>query len=68
MQFSPILIALFAGIAIAGPVVIEPRQGITDNAQCILCRKDCFYGRGNNQAYKGCLNTCNRDLGCKLTP
>ncbi|KAK1849829.1 hypothetical protein CCHR01_07562 [Colletotrichum chrysophilum] len=64
MQFSITLFALFVGIAAASPTVIEPRQ----NTACNLCREECFFGKGSNDVYVKCINRCNTDLKCTLTP
>ncbi|KAF0318778.1 hypothetical protein GQ607_013910 [Colletotrichum asianum] len=64
MQFSTILIALFAGIAVARPADAPPPP----DTRCNLCRQDCFFGKGSNAVFEKCLNTCNKDLGCTLTP
>ncbi|KXJ85606.1 hypothetical protein Micbo1qcDRAFT_209842 [Microdochium bolleyi] len=65
MQFSTIIVALFAGVTIAAPSApIEARQ----NGACDLCRKDCFFTPGSNAAYEGCIASCNSGLGCSLTP
>ncbi|TDZ25727.1 hypothetical protein Cob_v001246 [Colletotrichum orbiculare MAFF 240422] len=68
MQFSTIIVALFAGIAVAGPAAPAAALEARQNTMCDLCRKDCFFSRGSNDNFKKCLNTCNKDLGCKLTP
>ncbi|TDZ13817.1 hypothetical protein C8034_v002980 [Colletotrichum sidae] len=68
MQFSTIIVALFAGIAVAGPAapaaVLEARQ----NTICNECRKECFFSPTSNDVYVKCINRCNKDIGCKLTP
>ncbi|KAK1710499.1 hypothetical protein BDP67DRAFT_440422 [Colletotrichum lupini] len=66
MQLSTIIFALFAGVAFASPASLEIRQ--TTNTACDLCRKDCFFGKGSNAVFEKCLNTCNKDLSCTLTP
>lgn len=83
MQFSTIIVALFAGVTIAAPSApVEARQNtavrepisllnftpVTDSIQCNLCRQDCFFSPGSNAAYEGCIASCNSALGCTLTP
>ncbi|KAK1955659.1 hypothetical protein LY78DRAFT_697611 [Colletotrichum sublineola] len=70
MQFSTIIVALFAGIALATPVKeLAPRQsqpaGIS--TECQLCRNECFFSPGSNDVFQGCLQQCNSGLGCNLT-
>ncbi|KAH6693592.1 hypothetical protein F5X68DRAFT_228000 [Plectosphaerella plurivora] len=61
MQFSSIVFALFATVALAAPSQIESRQ----NTMCNLCREECFFLKG---PFEPCLDRCNKDLECTLTP
>ncbi|EFQ29438.1 hypothetical protein CGRA01v4_05219 [Colletotrichum graminicola] len=63
MQFSAIIVALFAGIALAAPA-LEARQ---DSTECTLCRNDCFFSKTDNAAFQSCIQSCNSGLGCNIT-
>nr|XP_036590013.1 uncharacterized protein CTRU02_00767 [Colletotrichum truncatum]KAF6802018.1 hypothetical protein CTRU02_00767 [Colletotrichum truncatum] len=65
MQFSTIIFALFASVAFASPAAIEARQS---TIQCNECRKECFFIPGSEANFKKCLDRCNKDIGCNLTP
>ncbi|KAK1977221.1 hypothetical protein LZ30DRAFT_825813 [Colletotrichum cereale] len=64
MQFSTIVVALFAGIALAAPAALEARQQV--DSRCTACRLECFNLSGPLQK---CLDSsCNvAPLNCKLT-
>ncbi|KAK6226361.1 hypothetical protein QIS74_02408 [Colletotrichum tabaci] len=64
MQFSTMIVALFAGVALAAPSTIEARQSTI----CNECRKECFFSPGPDAVFKKCLDRCNTDIGCSLTP
>jgi hypothetical protein len=79
MQFSSFIFALFAGVAFAAPSQIEERQNTqvgnfihsksakssNKDIQCNLCREECFFLKG---PFEPCLDRCNKDLDCNLTP
>ncbi|KAK1996220.1 hypothetical protein LX36DRAFT_658792 [Colletotrichum falcatum] len=62
MQFSTIIVALFAGIALAAPADLEARQ---ERTECTLCRQDCFNSKGSG--FDSCIQSCNTGLGCNIT-
>ncbi|KAH8846752.1 hypothetical protein MCOR27_004302 [Pyricularia oryzae] len=69
MQFSTILVALFASVALAAPAVdsssLEARQAV--RTECVFCRQDCFNSKGTG--FNSCIeSSCNKALGCGLTP
>ncbi|TQN73193.1 hypothetical protein CSHISOI_02053 [Colletotrichum shisoi] len=64
MQFSTMIVALFAGVALAAPSTIEARQ----NTICQECGKECFFRKSSDANFKKCLGECNADIGCSLTP
>ncbi|KAK2050314.1 hypothetical protein LZ31DRAFT_215545 [Colletotrichum somersetense] len=64
MHFSTIIVALFAGIALAAPTELEARQASTE---CTLCRNDCFFSKGSDAAFKSCIGSCNSALKCNIT-
>ncbi|KAK2062580.1 hypothetical protein LY76DRAFT_505495 [Colletotrichum caudatum] len=64
MQFSTIIVALFAGIALAAPTELEARQ---ERTECTLCRNDCFFSKTDDAGFKSCIASCNSGLGCNIT-
>ncbi|KAK2021241.1 hypothetical protein LX32DRAFT_631956 [Colletotrichum zoysiae] len=64
MQFSAIIVALFAGIALAAPTELEARQ---ERTECTLCRNDCFNSKTSNAVFESCIQSCNSGLGCNIT-
>ncbi|KAJ0166336.1 hypothetical protein CTA2_7694 [Colletotrichum tanaceti] len=63
MQFSTIIVALFAGVALAAPA-IEARQ----TTICDLCAKECFDSKSPDPVFRKCIDRCNKDIGCNKTP